>query len=118
MLDWTVLEQILIISSLNGTICVAFIQKIKKFFKCSRCIPIYSFAINMVIAILFCISFTKINFITSLWVGLFSYVGADTLYKSLEEKLNSYSDLQTNNTTKNDVEKKSNDEELEEIHYE
>ncbi len=33
----------------------------------------------------------------SLWVGFFSYIGADTLYKSLEGKLASYTAL-TNKT--------------------
>lgn len=109
MLNWDLMKELLIIASFNSTICLAFIQKIKKHIHCSKCVPYYSFATNIVLAILFCISFTSIKFPMSLWVGFFSYIGADTLYKSLEGKLARHSTL-TN--------KVNDPTDLEEITYE
>lgn len=93
MLKLTLLQQMLIVSIALGTITCAFIQKTKKYFACSSCLAIYSLIVNMVLGILFCTSFTNIAFPESLWVGLFSFIGADTIYKSLEGKLSSYSDI-------------------------
>ena len=36
---------------------------------------------------------TSIKLPTSLWIGFFSFIGADTIYKSLEGKLASHTDL-------------------------
>ena len=47
----------------------------------------------MVISILFCRTFTSINLPNSLWIGLFSFLGADSIYKSLEGKISSYTDI-------------------------
>ena len=38
-------------------------------------------------------TFASIDYVKSLWVGLFSFIGADTIYRNLEGKLSSYSDL-------------------------
>ena len=40
-----------------------------------------------------CLTFTEVSVVNSLWVGLFSFLGADTLYKSLEGKLASFKDI-------------------------
>lgn len=108
-MNFDLIKELLLVASVNSTICLGFIQKIKRHIHCSWCIPYYSFAVNMVLAILFCLSFTTIGFPMSLWVGFFSYIGADTLYKSLEGKLASHSTL----TNKVDDTK-----DLEEITYE
>ncbi len=97
MLNFEFLRELLVISIILSTITCAFIQKTKKQFKNSKCLPIYSFIVNMTIGVIFCISFTEISFPTSLWVGLFSFIGADSLYKSLEGKLASYTDIVNRN---------------------
>ncbi len=93
MLKLTLLQQMLVVSIALSTITCAFVQKTKRKFKCSDCLCIYSFIVNMICGILFCLSFTTIEFPESLWVGFFSFIGADTIYKSLEGKLASYSSL-------------------------
>lgn len=93
MLKLEYLQQALIISIALSTITCAFIQKTKSCFKSSKCIWIYSLITNLLIGIIFCITFTNINFPSSLWIGFFSFLGADTIYKTLEGKLSSYSDL-------------------------
>ena len=87
------LKDLLIISIALSTITCALIQKTKGFLKSSKFISLYSFTINMVIGILFCITFTSITLPNSLWIGFFAFLGADSIYKSLEGKIASYSDI-------------------------
>ena len=87
------LKELLIIAIVLSVVTMAFIQKTKEIFKTSKFIELYSAIVNVVFAIVFCISFTEVSIINSLWVGLFSFLGADTLYKTLEGKLASFSDI-------------------------
>lgn len=100
MLKLELLQQMIIVAIALSTITCAFIQKTKSFFSCSGCLGIYSLVINLLFSIIFCYTFTTINFPESLWIGLFSFVGADTLYKSLEGKISSHKDLVTTKTIK------------------
>lgn len=93
MLNLEFLKDLLIISIALSVITCAFIQKTKVHFKNSKCLPIYSLVINLFVGMIFCLTFTDIEFPTSIWVGLFSFIGADTLYKTLEGKLSSYTDI-------------------------
>lgn len=93
MLNLDLLRQMLVIAIALSTITCAFIQKTKVKFKKSTCLCIYSLILNLLLGILFCNSFTNVSFPASLWVGLFSFIGADTIYKSLEGKLASHSDI-------------------------
>lgn len=104
MLNIDLLQKLLIISTITSVISCAFIQKSKGIFKTSRFIGLYSFIINTILGIVFCATFTKIDLLTSLWVGLFSFVGADSLYKALEDKLNSHADIINKNTVQIPVE--------------
>ena len=47
----------------------------------------------MIIGFLFSQTFSNIDYFNSLWVGLFAFLGADTIYRNLEGKLSSYGDL-------------------------
>ena len=77
MLKINLLEQMLIISIALSTISCSFV--------------------NIVMGLLFCISFTSITFPMSLWIGVFSFLGADTIYKSLEGKLTPYREILNKN---------------------
>lgn len=122
MLNWNHLQNILIIAIACSTITVSFIQKTKKFCRNSRCITWYSFVVNMIFGVLFSLSFSNIDKINSLWVGLFSFIGADTIYRNLEGKLSSYTELthnQVNHTSDTDTSNTSNsDDVIGEIEYE
>ncbi len=96
MLKLELLQQMLVIAMALSTITCAFVQKTKKCFKTSKHLCKYSFVVNIAIGVIFCITFTTIEFPESLWIGLFSFLGADTIYKSLEGKLASYKDIATN----------------------
>ncbi len=91
------LKLLLIISIAISSITCVFIQKTKSLFKSSKYIIIYSLVINVLTSILFCMTFTNISFPNSLWIGLFSFLGADSIYKSLEGKISSYNDIISKN---------------------
>lgn len=92
-LDWSMLQQLLVIAMACSTITIAFVQKTKKLCPNSTCVAIYSFVVNMGVGYLFAKSFTDLSTYYSLWIGFFSFLGADTIYRSLEGKLASYSSL-------------------------
>jgi len=93
MLNIDFLKTTLIISIVLSSITCTLVQKTKGLFKSSEYITIYSLLVNLVTSIIFCMSFTNIDFPNSLWIGLFSFVGADSIYKTLEGKISSYSDI-------------------------
>ena len=97
MLSLNELKDFLMVSIALSTITCAFIQKTKGFFKTNKYIILYSLIVNMTLSIIFCMSFTKISFPMSLWTGFFSFIGADTIYRSLEGKLSTYSQLRQSN---------------------
>lgn len=99
MLNLDYLKNILMISISCSVITAAFIQKTKHYCPSSKFVVLYSFVVNMIIGFLFSMTFTDIEKINSLWIGLFSFIGADTIYRTLERKLASYSDLVSNNNS-------------------
>ncbi len=93
MLSVDFLQQLLFISMIISTITCSFIQKTKRLLENKKYIILYSLIINILFSIIFCYSFTKITIPTSFWIGLFSFIGADTIYKSLEGKLTTYTQI-------------------------
>lgn len=93
MLNLEYLQQSLIIAIALSTITCAFVQKTKCCFKSSKHLALYSLFVNIFVGIVFCMTFTSIDFPNSLWIGMFSFLGADTIYKTLEGKVSSYSDI-------------------------
>ncbi|MGM9874553.1 MAG: holin [Bacilli bacterium] len=83
------IKELLLIASSSSIISVAFVQKIKciSLIKCSKCLIYVSFLISMSFGILFTLSFTEYKLADSVWVGLFSFIGSDSLYKAFEDKL-------------------------------
>lgn len=93
MINLKYLHELLLIAISLSTITCVFIQKTKKFFKSSKYLILYSLFVNITIGCFFCITFTNIKFPNSLWAGLFSFLGADSLYKSLEGKILSHREI-------------------------
>lgn len=89
MLDLDLLKNILIIAIASGVVTTALVQKIKESinFKKSNYLVIVSFVTSVLLGTLFSLTFSDISLINSLWVGLFSFIGADTLYKLFEDKV-------------------------------
>lgn len=99
MLDFDLIKNLLMIALASGIIITSLVQKIKEMinFKKSNWIILASFIVSLILGTLFALSFSDISFINSLWVGLFSFIGADTIYKMFEDKLfESYSNINDN----------------------
>ncbi len=88
-MNYDLIKALLIIGISSSIISTTLVQKIKSMsiFKCSNCLLYISFFISMTIGIVFTLSFTEYDLINSLWVGLFSFLGADSLYKAFEDKI-------------------------------
>lgn len=100
MINVKLFQQLIVTSIIISTISCSFIQKTKCYFPNSNYLCFYSFFINIIFGILFCISFTNINFIMSLWVGFLSFLGADTIYKLFEGRFSSYAEILQNRKNK------------------
>ena len=87
MLNITLLKNILIISIASSIISTSLIQRIKEGTKCKKHMCTKCFLISMIIGILFSLSFTDLKFYETLWVGLISFIGADAVYKTFEDKI-------------------------------
>lgn len=93
MLDIEFLKTMLVISIALSSITCTLVQKTKRFIQNSEYITVYSLIVNIVMSVIFCKTFTNIDLPNSLWIGLFSFLGADSIYKSLEGKISSYTEL-------------------------
>lgn len=90
------IKSLLVIGSVSSVLSTAFVQKFKSvsIVKCSSCLIYISFLISIIFGIVFTLSFTDYNIVNAVWVGLFSFLGADSLYKVFEDKLfKSYSSI-------------------------
>ena len=97
MLNVDLVKNLLIIAMVVSTITVIFIQKTKRFLPSSKIIPLYGLFINIICGYLFCNTFANnVTTIESIWVGLFSFLGADTIYITLDGKLAAYSQITDN----------------------
>lgn len=88
-MNFELLKNVLIVAVGSSIITTTLVQKIKEGykFKNSKNIIMSSFGVSMVIGTLFSLSFTDLNMINSLWVGLISFIGADAVYKTFEDKI-------------------------------
>ena len=87
MLNITLLKNILIISVASSIISTSLIQRLKEGTKCKKNMCAKCFLISMIIGILFSISFTNLKLYETLWIGLISFIGADAIYKTFEDKI-------------------------------
>ena len=81
------IKNILIVAVGASVISTATIQKIKEQLKNKKVLFIISLIVSIVIGTLFSLSFTNLSFVNSIWVGFVTWIGADTIYKSFEDKL-------------------------------
>lgn len=83
------IKSLLLIGVASSILSSALVQKIKglSVLKCSDCLIYISFVVSMMFGVIFTLSFTEYKIIYGLWVGLFSFLGADSLYKAFEDKV-------------------------------
>lgn len=87
MIELETLKNTLIVAMSAGIIVTTFIQKIKIIFPNKKYILPISIIASLAIGILFSLTYSDLNIIDSLWVGLITFIGADTIYKLFEEKI-------------------------------
>lgn len=89
MLNMTLLKNVLIIAMASSIISTALTQQLKESLKCKEKgkLPIKCFLISMIIGTMFSLTFSDINIKYALWVGLISFIGADAIYKTFEDKI-------------------------------
>ena len=89
------INELLIISIVISTITCLFIQKTKSLLPNSKSIIVYSIIVNIIFSILFCKTFTDLKIKDILWIGLFAFLGANSIYKTLEGKISTYTELRS-----------------------
>lgn len=95
MLDFELIKLVLVVSIGSSIITTATIQKIKETLNTKKYIGLISLGVSMIIGILFAICFSELVIVNCLWVGLISWIGADAIYKTFEDKIfTSFSKMQ------------------------
>ena len=90
-----IIKQILIVSIAASIVSTATIQKIKEQLKSKKWLFFTSLISSITIGITFALSFTELSIINSIWVGLITWIGADAIYKSFEDKIfKKFSDIE------------------------
>lgn len=87
MLNFELIKNVLIVGIGAGIITTALVQKIKEGLKTKKYLVLISFIVSMIIGTLFAKYFSDLSIIYCLWAGLFSFIGADVLYKTFEDKI-------------------------------
>lgn len=94
-MELEIIKQILIVSITASIVSTATIQKIKEQLKSKKWLFFASLISSIVIGITFTLSFTELSIINSIWVGLITWIGADAIYKSFEDKIfKKFSDIE------------------------
>lgn len=94
-MELELIKQIIIVSIAASIVSTPTIQKIKEQLKSKKWLSLIAFLVSMVIGVAFALSFTELSLNNSIWVGLFTWIGADALYKSFEDKIfKKYSDIE------------------------
>ena len=86
-MELELIKQILIVSIAASIVSTATIQKIKEQLKSKKWLFFASSISSIVIGITFALSFTELSIVNSIWVGLITWIGADAIYKSFEDKI-------------------------------
>lgn len=87
MLDFNLIKSVLIVAIGSSIITTATVQKIKETLNTKKYLGLVSLGVSMVIGTLFAKCFSDLSIINSLWVGLISWIGAELIYKTFEDKI-------------------------------
>lgn len=81
------LKDILVVGIGASIFSTATIQKIKELLKNKKWLYFIALVVSFTIGITFSLCFSDLDLTSSIWVGLCTWVGADALYKTFEEKI-------------------------------
>jgi predicted histidine transporter YuiF (NhaC family) len=103
-MDLDLLKEILIVGIGASIFSTATIQKIKEMLKSKKWLYFIAIIISFGIGVAFTLSFSDLDWINALWVGLCTWVGADALYKTFEEKIfQPFSDMNKPSDDKDEI---------------
>lgn len=81
------IKEILMVAIAASIISTATIQKIKEALTNKKWLYLVGIAVSLVVGVTFSLSFTELNFVNSIWVGVVTWIGADACYKAFENKI-------------------------------
>ena len=81
------IKEILVVGIGASIFSTATIQKIKEILKSKTWLYFIAIIVSFGIGICFSLSFSDLELVYCLWVGLCTWVGADAIYKTFEEKI-------------------------------
>jgi len=87
MLDFELIKLVLIAALSSSIITTAIIQKIKEHLKTKNYLWYISLGVSIIFGTLFALCFSELSLVNCLWVGLISWIGADAIYKTFEDKI-------------------------------
>lgn len=81
--------ELLRLSLISGAISTLFVQKIKCHLLKNDCVTVLaSFIISLLIGTSFALTFTNYVFKYAIWVGVFTFVGAEAIFNLLKKTTN------------------------------
>lgn len=86
-MNFDLIKEILVAGIGASIFSTATIQKIKEMLKSKKWLYFIAIVVSFGIGVAFSLSFTHLDIASALWVGLCTWVGADALYKTFEEKI-------------------------------
>ena len=87
MLDFDLIKNVLVVAIAGSIITTAIVQKIKEMVSNKKVLSVLSLLISLVIGTLFSICFSDLSIVDGIWVGVNTWVGADAIYKTFEDKI-------------------------------
>lgn len=87
MLDFNLIKLVLISALASSIITTACVQKVKENMKSKKYLTLISFVVSMTIGTLFSYCFSDLSIVNNLWAGFITFLGADLIYKSFEDKI-------------------------------
>ena len=87
MLNFNLIKLVLISALASSIITTACVQKVKENMKSKKYLTLISFVVSMTIGTLFSCCFSDLSIVNNLWAGFITFLGADLIYKSFEDKI-------------------------------
>ncbi|MBQ4263146.1 MAG: hypothetical protein IJB83_02740 [Bacilli bacterium] len=86
-MDIELVKQIIIVAIASSIISTAIVQKVKEQLKSKKWLFFVGLVVSIGIGIAFASSFSELSLLSSVWVGIVSWIGADAIYKAFEDKI-------------------------------
>ena len=112
ILNVDLLVQVIIVAIAGGCVTTLTIQMIKQLSSKKWVLYVSSILVSAILGTLFAHYFSDLEWVYCAWVGLFTWLDADALYKMLEDKIklfSSYSKIHENDDKVIKLERKDNE---------